>query len=61
MFLNKHLQRFCEIDQKLLNATRYAYRLSKIKFSKSNEKNEFLFKFNVVDDNDNIKIDFNDF
>ena len=61
MFLNEHLQRFCEIDQKLLNATRHAYRLSKIKLLKSNEKNEFLFKFNVVDDDDDAEIDFNDF
>ena len=61
MFLNEHLQRFCEIDQKLLNATRHAYRLSKIKLSKLNEKSEFLFKFNVVDDDDNIKINFSDF
>ena len=61
MFLNEHLQHFCEIDQKLLNATRHAYCLSKIKFSKSNEKNEFSFKFNVVDDDDNVEIDFSDF
>ena len=61
MFLNKHFQRFCEIDQRLLNATRHAYRLSKMKFSKSNEKSEFSFKFNVVDDDSNVEIDFNDF
>ena len=61
MFLNEHFQRFCEIGQKLLNATRHAYHLSKMKFLKSNEKNEFLFKFNVVDDDDDVKVDFNDF
>ena len=61
MFLNKHFQRFCEIDQKLLNATRHAYHLPKIKFSKSNKKNKFLFKFNVVDDDNDAEINFNDF
>ena len=61
MFLNKHFQRLCEIDQKLLNATRHAYRLSKIKLLKLNKKNKFLFKFNVVDDDDDAEIDFNDF
>ena len=61
MFLNKHLQRFCEIGQKLLNATRHTYCLSKIKFLKLNEKNKFLFEFNVVDDDENVKIDFNNF
>ena len=61
MFLNEHLQRFCEIDQKLLNATRHAYRLSKIKLSKSNEENEFSFKFNVIDDDDDAETDFNNF
>ena len=61
MFLNEHFQRFCEIDQKLLNATRHAYHFSKIKLLKLNEKSEFSFNFNVVDDDDNIEIDFNDF
>ena len=61
MFLNEHLQRFCEINQKLLNATRHAYHFSKIKFSKLNKKNEFLFEFNVVDDDNDAEIDFNDF
>ena len=61
MFLNEHLQRFCEIDQKLLNATRHAYRLSKIKLSKLNEKKQILFEFSVVDDDDDVEIDFNDF
>ena len=61
MFLNEHLQHFCEIGQKLLNATRHAYRLLKMKFSKSNEKSEFSFKFNVVDDDDDNEINFNDF
>ena len=61
MFLNEHFQRFYEIDQKLLNATRHAYRLSKIKLLKSNEKNKFSFEFNVVDDDDDAEIDFNDF
>ena len=40
---------------------RHAYHFSKIKFSKSNKKNEFLFEFNVVDDDDNVEINFNDF
>ena len=61
MFLNEHLQYFCEIDQKLLNATRHAYCLSKIKLLKLNKKNKFLFKFNVVDDDDDVEINFNDF
>ena len=61
MFLNEHLQHFCKIDRKLLNATRHAYHLSKIKFLKSNEKNKFSFKFNVVDDDDDVEINFNDF
>ena len=61
MFLNKHFQRFYEIGQKLLNATRHAYRLLKIKLSKLNEKNKFLFKFNVVDDDNDAEINFNNF
>ena len=61
MFLNEYFQRFYEIDQRLLNATRHAYRFSKMKFLKLNEENKFLFKFNVVDDDDDIKINFNDF
>ena len=61
MFLNEHFQRFCEIDQKLLNATRHAYRLFKMKFSKSNENSEFSFEFNVVDDDDDAEINFNVF
>ena len=61
MFLNEYFQRFYEIDSRLLNATRYAYHLSKTKFLKSNEKSEFLFKFNVVDDDDDVKINFKNF
>ena len=61
MFLNEHLQHLCEINQKLLNATRHAYHLSKIKLLKSNKKNKFSFKFNIVDDDDDAEIDFNDF
>ena len=61
MFLNEHFQRFCKIDQKLLNATRHAYHFSKMKFLKLNEKNKFLFKFNVVDDDNDAEINFNDF
>ena len=56
MFLNKHFQRFCEIDQKLLNATRYAYRFFKLQFKKSDENNKFSFKFNVVNDNKNVNV-----
>ena len=54
MFLNEHLQRFCEIDQKLLNATRHVYRLFKLQLEKSDENNKFSFKFNVVDDDENV-------
>ena len=61
MFLNEHFQCFCEIDQKLLNATRYAYHLLKMKLLKSNKKNKFSFEFNVVDDDDDVEINFNDF
>ena len=61
MFLNEHFQHFCEIDQRLLNATRHTYHFSKIKFSKSNKKNKFSFEFNVVDDDDDTEINFNDF
>ena len=61
MFLNKYFQRFYEIDQKLLNATRHAYHLSKMKLLKLNEKNEFSFEFNVVDDDDDVEIDLSDF
>ena len=56
MFLNEHLQRFCEINQKLLNATRHAYRLFKLQLKKSNENNEFLFEFNVVNDDENADV-----
>ena len=56
MFLNEHLQRFCEIDQKLLNATRYAHCFSELKLSKLNENNEFSFKFNVINDNENENV-----
>ena len=40
---------------------RHAYYFLKIKLSKSNKKSKFLFKFNVVNDDDDVKIDFNDF
>ena len=56
MFLNKHFQRFCEINQKLLNATRHAYRLFELQLKKSNENNEFSFKFDVVDDDENADV-----
>ena len=61
MFLNKYFQRFYKIDQKLLNATRHAYHFSKMKFLKLNEKNEFLFEFSVVNDDNDVEINFNDF
>ena len=61
MFLNAHFQRFYKIDQKLLNATRHAYRLLKIKLLKLNKKNKLSFKFSVVNDDDNVEINFNDF
>ena len=56
IFLNEHFQRFCEINQKLLNATRHAYRLFKLQFKKSNENSEFSFKFNVVNNNENADV-----
>ena len=56
MFLNEHFQRFCKIDQKLLNATRHAYRLLKLQLKKLNENNEFSFKFDVVDDDENADV-----
>ena len=56
MFLNEHLQRFCKIDQKLLNATRHAYCLFKLQFKKSNENNEFSFKFDVIDDDEDADV-----
>ena len=61
MFLNKHFQYFCEINQKLLNATRHAYCFSKIKLLKLNEIIKFIFKFNVINDDDDVKINFNGF
>ena len=56
MFLNEHLQRFCEINQKLLNATRHAYRLFELQLEKSNENNEFSFKFDVVNNDENADV-----
>ena len=56
MFLNKHLQRFCEIDYKLLNATRHTYRFLKLQLEKSNKNNKFSFKFNVVNDNEDVDV-----
>ena len=56
MFLNEHFQRLCEIDQRLLNATRHAYRFFELQLEKSNENSEFSFKFNVVDDDENADV-----
>ena len=56
IFLNEYLQRFYEIDQRLLNATRHAYRLFKLQLKKSDEDNEFSFKFNVVNDDENADV-----
>ena len=56
MFLNEHFQRFCEIDQKLLNATRHTYRFFKLQLKKSNENNKSSFKFNVVNDDENADV-----
>ena len=61
MFLNECFQCFCEINQKLLNVTRHMYHLLELKFEKSNKNDKFLFKFNIVDDNNNVKISFNVF
>ena len=56
MFLNKYLQRFCEINQKLLNAMHYAYRLLKLQLEKSDKNSKFSFKFDVVDDDINVDV-----
>ena len=56
MFLNEHFQRLCEINQKLLNATCHAYRLFKLQLKKSNENNEFSFKFDVINDDENADV-----
>ena len=56
MFLNEHLQRFCEINQRLLNATRHTYRLFELQLEKSNENNKFSFEFNVVNDDENADV-----
>ena len=56
MFLNEHFQRFCEIDQKLLNATRHAYRLFKLQLEKSDENSEFSFKFDIVNNDEDADI-----
>ena len=56
MFLNEHFQRFCEINQKLLNATCHTYRLFKLQLKKLNKNNEFSFKFNVVNNNENVNV-----
>ena len=56
MFLNEHFQRFCEINQKLLNATRHVYRFLELQLKKSDENNKFSFKFDVVDDDENANV-----
>ena len=56
MFLNEHFQRLCEINQRLLNATRHAYRFLELQLEKLNENNEFLFKFDVVDDDEDVDV-----
>ena len=56
MFLNEHFQSLCEIDQKLLNATYYAYCLFELQLEQLNENNEFLFKFDIVNDNENADV-----
>ena len=56
MFLNEHFQRFCEIDQKLLNATRHAYCFFELQLEKSNENNKFSFEFDVVDDDEDADV-----
>ena len=54
MFLNEYFQRFCKINQRLLNTIRHAYCLFKLQFEQLNKNNKFLFKFDVVDDDENI-------
>ena len=56
MFLNKYFQRFCEIDQKLLSATRHAYCFLELQLKKSNENSEFSFKFNIINDDENTNV-----
>ena len=56
MFLNEHFQRFCEINQRLLNATRHAYCFLKLQFKKSDKNSEFSFKFNVVNDHESADV-----
>ena len=56
MFLNEHLQRFCEIDQKLLNMTRHAYYLFELQLKKLNENSEFSFKFDIVNDDEDADV-----
>ena len=56
MFLNEHFQRLCEIDQRLLNATRYAYCLFELQLEKSDKDSEFLFKFNIVNDDEDADV-----
>ena len=61
MFLNEYLQYFYEINQKLLNATRHAYCFFELKLKKSNKNNKFSFEFNVINDDDDIEINFDVF
>ena len=56
MFLDENFQHFCEINQRLLNATRHIYFLFELQFEKSDENNKFSFKFNVVNDNENTDV-----
>ena len=56
MFLNEYFQRFCEINQKLLNATRHAYRFFELQFEKLNENNKFSFKFDVINDDEDADV-----
>ena len=56
MFLNEHFQCFCEIDQKLLNVIRHAYCFFELQLKKLNKNSEFLFKFNIVDDDEDVNV-----
>ena len=56
MFLNERFQHFCEIDQKLLNATRHIYCFFELQFEKLNKNNKFLFKFDILNDDESADV-----
>ena len=56
MFLNERFQYFCEIDQRLLNATRYTYCFFELQLEKSNENNKFSFEFDIINNDENVNV-----